>query len=318
MLKILNINQHTPYSYLLAKTGNMFYMFGEWDVSERPISENIRIVSGKDIPHILKEIDVVIGHKINSDICRFALNRIRFRLPYIQIIHGSKYTTGFSVAKSKILLKHFYALTILNILKRLDLINIVFNSHYDMNTWPINGHLIRFGISLEEMYLYKGETESVLVVGNSLNRKHFDFKSLLILKNRLSLYIVGDTPNFEDSFQANSWKQLRNYYSEFRVLLNLAGNPERGYNLSMLEAMASGMPVVSVYHPNSPIQDGWSGFLVKDVYEMEKKCRVLLEDHSLARQMGANARETVKRHFSIDKFTRRWNSFLTSVVERNI
>jgi glycosyltransferase involved in cell wall biosynthesis len=54
----------------------------------------------------------------------------------------------------------------------------------------------------------------------------------------------------------------------------------------MLEAMASGMPVVSISSPTSPIIDGKNGFISSDLYYLKDKLKLLLDNLELAKSVG--------------------------------
>jgi len=316
MIRILTINWHTSYLYLLSKTGHLFYIMGEWEESSRPIPDNCILIKKDNYSEFVDDIDLLIGHNIISDFFYYFPRCLRWQVPYIQVIHGHKNRTGFKKTKFKIYLKHLYALSVLGTFQAFNRLRVIFIAQYDALSWPVSGHVIPHGIPIEDMADYDGTVREMLVVGNRLDREHFQIDNLLALMNKIPIQVVGENPNLPESHPAHNWEELLDYYSKFRAFVNIAGEPERGYNLSMLEAMATGMPVVSVYHPNSPIRDGWSGFLVRTTEEMEARCRQLLDDHALAKQLGANARETVKQHFNIQDFVNRWNQYLYEIVNK--
>lgn len=77
-----------------------------------------------------------------------------------------------------------------------------------------------------------------------------------------------------------------------------------GLPMSVLEAMAAGMPIVSTFVGGIPeaVTDGIEGFLVNpgDVDALADRLRRLLEDPALAQRMGAAARRKVEATFSSD------------------
>lgn len=79
--------------------------------------------------------------------------------------------------------------------------------------------------------------------------------------------------------------------------------------LSVLEAMASGTPVVASRVGGVPeiVRDGETGFLVPpgDVAALHDTLDQLLKDKPLARRMGANARQDVLERFTWDKVAER-------------
>lgn len=77
-----------------------------------------------------------------------------------------------------------------------------------------------------------------------------------------------------------------------------------GLPMSILEAMAAGIPVISTYVGGIPeaISDGVEGFLIPagDVQALQERMQRLLSDDALALRMGEAARRKVQRHFSVE------------------
>ncbi|MCA1691728.1 MAG: glycosyltransferase, partial [Actinobacteria bacterium] len=72
--------------------------------------------------------------------------------------------------------------------------------------------------------------------------------------------------------------------------------------LTVLEAMASGTPVVASRLGGLPevVVDGVTGFLVEpgEVDQLQDRLRLLLADPGLARRLGENGRDLVLRQFT--------------------
>jgi 2-polyprenyl-3-methyl-5-hydroxy-6-metoxy-1,4-benzoquinol methylase len=93
--------------------------------------------------------------------------------------------------------------------------------------------------------------------------------------------------------------------------LNTTVEPyEDGYNLAMLEAMATGLPVVTTPGEFSPIEDGVNGFVSKDEAELREKIEMLLRDRSLGASIGRRARHAVLERFPMQVFVDRWAALL--------
>ncbi|WP_298368904.1 glycosyltransferase family 4 protein [uncultured Lutibacter sp.] len=78
-----------------------------------------------------------------------------------------------------------------------------------------------------------------------------------------------------------------------------------GMPISILEASASGLPVVSTHHAgiSDVIEDGVTGLLCKehDVKSMGQNILKLLDDIEMAKKMGQEGKKRIKAHFSFEK-----------------
>lgn len=78
-----------------------------------------------------------------------------------------------------------------------------------------------------------------------------------------------------------------------------------GTPVSIIEAMAAGLPVVSTRHAGIPdvVLEEETGLLVNEteVEQMARSIIRLVENRELAKQMGIMGKERIKQHFSIQK-----------------
>ena len=89
---------------------------------------------------------------------------------------------------------------------------------------------------------------------------------------------------------------------------------EDGYNLSMLEAMATGMPLVATPNRTSPIRNGITGYIDPDPGVLHERLAALLEDAELAFRLGEQARSSVAEEFPLDRFTTAWESLFEELL----
>jgi glycosyltransferase involved in cell wall biosynthesis len=87
--------------------------------------------------------------------------------------------------------------------------------------------------------------------------------------------------------------------------------------LSVCEAMMVGLPVVGLATTELPtiITDGVDGFVSNDLDRLVDVMRTLLDDPDLAARVGAAARDTALRRFSLARFTADWEALLSSVAD---
>lgn len=96
------------------------------------------------------------------------------------------------------------------------------------------------------------------------------------------------------------------------------GDQEMG-PVVILEAMASGLPVVSTRHTGIPefVRDGESGFLVgeRDPEGIADKLSYLLKNPDTAHEMGERGRKHIEDHHDLDKQTDRLLEIYRSLLE---
>ncbi|MBC1280278.1 glycosyltransferase [Nostoc sp. UCD121] len=93
-----------------------------------------------------------------------------------------------------------------------------------------------------------------------------------------------------------------------------------GLPLSILEAAASSLPIVSTWHSAIPdaVLDGETGFLVdeKDDQALAEKLDILLSDRALAKKMGIKGREFICENFDIRKQTVKLEAIYDLVISK--
>lgn len=93
-----------------------------------------------------------------------------------------------------------------------------------------------------------------------------------------------------------------------------------GTALTILEAAASGLPVVATRHSGikDTMMDGVTGYLVEelDISGMGQRMAALLDNPALARELGANARVRVAGRYSIDRSIKELADVLRTAAAR--
>lgn len=321
-LNILTFNWHEGYIYLLSKTGHNFDIverekggYNGWMYQFRPLPENCRLVTLSEAQERLRQggYDLIICHNM-LDLYDVTISR----LPKILIFHTKP--TGLFDSKGEITSVSEYMKNIQRLISSEDIIEFVFVSQSKQKLWGIEGKVILPGIDSTEFLQYKGDEPTVLMVGHFLREKAREFGYSELLDETLkgfSVTTMGINPFMENARLSQNWDDLKEQYAQKRLYFNVLGEHlDDGYNLSMLEAMATGMPVVSIPNSTSPLVDGVNGFVSGDIFYLRRVIKQLLDDRDFAEEIGEKGKQIVLERFSIQSFIERWNSLFRSIMDK--
>ncbi|MGC8677479.1 MAG: glycosyltransferase [Hydrogenobaculum sp.] len=312
---VLTFNSHTAYSYLLSKIGINFDVCPAWDYESRVLPNNFNLITLKEaVENIRKgKYKTIITHE-KKDLL-LILKNINYikdnKVNVIYTIHGRYHRGGIANKRHYRIAKFIFKEFLKSIVKLYD-ISIVFITPCVKVSWNMDGFVITPGQDIAEFEDSDFSINKLLVVGNNLHRHYFRFSLLNKIVKKFPIDIVGFNPKIPISKKAKNFEELIYSYKTHKAYLYLANEPEEGFNLSLLEAMASGLPVITMYHPTSPIIHGYNGLVAFNEKEYMEYCEELLNNDSLAKVLGKNAKETIKTQFSIQEFARKWKY----VIER--
>ncbi len=97
--------------------------------------------------------------------------------------------------------------------------------------------------------------------------------------------------------------------------------PNECFPLSILEAMSSGLPIISTEEGGIPdmVRDGQNGFVCKrkDIVDLAQKIIILLENETLRKRMSCNSKEIFEKDYTIEKFSTNLSRILIDVINSN-
>lgn len=317
-LKILSFNWHEPYLCLLSKIGHEFLVIEpevgggnirKWDQNMRPLPKNVRLLSIEAAKEELDQnaVDLIIAHNVKD-----LIELKDYTLPKILVFHN-RLSTEIDLGNGKVDREDYLA----KIQPFFQQTKKVFISESKKRDWKMDGKVILPGLDVSEYDTYTGEKSAVLRVGNLFKERDLMLgysKSQKVVEGfpRITL---GVNPSIPSSRLSKGFQDLRDHYSQCRVYLNTTVDGyEDGYNLAMLEAMATGMPVISTFNRTSPIENGVNGYISDDIESLRSSVAELLENHEKAQEMGLKARETVQTRFGLTAFLKSW----TEVIQETI
>ncbi len=196
----------------------------------------------------------------------------------------------------------------------------LFISEYSMKQWGWSyedgAKILNHGVDTE---LFKpGEIKKefgLLSVCNDFrNRGHLlGFDAWQQIVNGLPFKLVGRNAGMSE--ESKTVEELVSYYQRSAVFLNTSvASP---IPMSLLEAMACGLPVVAFPTCGIPdvIEHNVNGFLARDAVESRKYCSYLLQNRAECDRLGSNARKTIQEKFSLTTFVNNWNEIFARTVK---
>jgi len=165
--------------------------------------------------------------------------------------------------------------------------------------------VVNAGVEIADFPAHGGELAAGLRVANQISQKRavllWDFHEAALAG--LPVTLVGHNPDLPGVEPARDWDDLKAILARHRFFVHTADpRYEDGYNMAVLEAMASGLPIIGNRHLTSPVRHGESGFLADNPEELRGYAERLLAEPALAAQMGAAARTNVARRFPLSQF----------------
>ncbi len=319
--RILTFNFHEPYLCMMAETGLDFdiglYERGPfaraWQHVFRPAPENLHFVGEQTWRQRLKQgyYDVVIAQNENNavDAADSDAGRLLIchnRRTYLHTTINDDAGDGLSkYAEMLGELQNFY--------------DFVYISDSKRDDYGLPGRVIRPGFNVDNWGGYRGDTACAIRVGNTMRQRDLmfdvDFQEACCegLPNR----VVGTNPLIPGSVSTTSFDDLLEIFRSHRCLLHVSREAyEDGYNLAMLEAMACGMPVVSLANPTSPITNGVNGYADYDHKVLRQYLQTLLDDPDGARALGAKGRELVADEFPLSTFVTQWREAILEAADK--
>jgi glycosyltransferase involved in cell wall biosynthesis len=159
-----------------------------------------------------------------------------------------------------------------------------------------------FGVQLQEIQLgvcphdygdWTGSRRQILTVIHSWKERGWHYADYREATRRLPAIHVD---HLDKSQATVGYAALLELFRECRVYLH---DGEREYTIVLIEAMMTGMPIVSFALPGieAYVIHGVNGFVGRDADEIRDYCELLLNDHSLAARFGAASRSLAcKQH----------------------
>ena len=167
---------------------------------------------------------------------------------------------------------------------------------------------LQYSIKAVNKLIIEGYKLKYLIIGDGEYRKNLE-NLVNELKINDNIIFLGSKNNFE----------LPKYYSisDIAIFPSIANET---FGISIAEAMACGVPVISTTVGGIPEVVGDVGFLVPPCDEdaIKDKIKFLINDSEIKREMGIKGRERILKNFSWDIVTKKFQEFLNEKKSSNV
>jgi glycosyltransferase involved in cell wall biosynthesis len=277
-----------------------------WNPQIRPLPENARLYASVDEALRDGPWDWVLAHNAHD-----LLDFREIRLPKVFLVHG---TLSGRILQDRSTIDRSQYVKNLQTLLQVSGSRVVYISELKERDWGMPGTVIRSAVDCSAYGGYRGDVRGILQVCNRLRERGamMGWAVHRAVCRDLPHFVLGDNPNLPRSRMANDWEDLKEHLRSYRVYLFTPAYPyEDGYNLSLLEAMATGMPVATLEHRTSPVRDGIEGIVASKADELRSRVLDLLDNPEKATELGQGARRKVEQEFPVSDFKRSWESFVS-------
>ena len=170
-------------------------------------------------------------------------------------------------------------------------------------------HVIDHGVTVPPGVSYTGELARGLVVVNNLasRGRRVGLDVFQRVRREIPLDLVGMGSEELGGLGEIPHHELPAFASRYRFFFNPIRYTSLG--LAVCEAMLLGLPIVGLATTEmaTAVENGVSGYVDTDVRVLVERMRGLLADPDEARRLGAGARATAERRFSISRFAADWD-----------
>lgn len=268
-----------------------------WDENMRPVPANARLIRLEDALRNPHPYGCIVAHNLTD-----LLDAKTLEGPRLLVIHetldGALKEQGSTVSAEQF--REAVAKFV-----RMTGTHVVAVSKLKGRSWGFEDDIVSLSADPSHYLPWKGDLARGLRIANHIQRR----PSILLWEfhkkafGGLPITLVGRNEDMPGVHPSRNWEALKETFSRHRFYIHTADpRLEDGYNMSTLEAMAAGLPVLANRHPTSAVQHGVSGYLSDDPVELRSYALRLLADPELAARMGQAARETAAKRFSIARF----------------
>jgi glycosyltransferase involved in cell wall biosynthesis len=196
---------------------------------------------------------------------------------------------------------------------------LVHVTHFNKLMWDSGktpSIVIEHGVKVPSHIEYTGKIDKGLVVINNLalRGRRLGLDIFEKVRKEVPLDLIGMGSKELGGLGEVPHTTLLEFVSQYRFFFNPIRYTSLG--LSVAEAMMIGMPIVGLATTEmaTTIQNDVNGFADTNLNTLIEKMHLLLKNPAYAQKLSIGAKITAQRKFSIDRFTKEWETVLQTVA----
>lgn len=194
---------------------------------------------------------------------------------------------------------------------------VVHVTHYNRLMWDTRNPqlVIEHGVAVPERVASLHRRAGIVVINHLVRRgRRLGLDIFREARDRLPLELIGMGAEELGGLGEVAPGEVVPTVSEYRFLFSPIRHTSLG--LGILEAMAAGVPVIGLATSElaTVVVNGVHGFAHTDPERVYAAAADLLDDHDLAVELGANARQLAATRFSLDRFVGDWTALLEATA----
>ena len=190
--------------------------------------------------------------------------------------------------------------------------------------------VIRFYKDDNEFSNWNGEEQIVLTVAQEIKKRHdaCHYDIYKAVTKTLPSQLVGfGNEDVTGNVSELNYEELKEKLRNCRCFF-YTGTYPAPYTLGFIEAWMTGIPIVAIgdklmhdrftnsglYEIPKLIKNGYNGFCLNSVEEINRTLLLLLNNKQLANKISKNGKKTAIKYFGIKKITKQWKNFIKNKI----